>query len=248
MASAIIIAGVVSGAVRWLVYLSVKGYVKASANMKTTKKKSMINLKNQFEAIYEMNSRIHNMEAYVDKYLLKLKCFGITYTGWEEFADISIGLITVVAIYGSLSGYINGADIVYFMEILFSYSLTVACLFVLFHIFDIKSGKQQIHIQLTDYLENYLANRLLKDRKDVESGGAQSTMEEDMEMLKRLIREMDERRKDAGTPLETEAPESLEVAASVEMAMSSEMEYPEGMIRDQSDAELLEEFVESFLS
>jgi hypothetical protein len=30
MASAIIIAGVVSGAVRWLVYLSVKGYVKAS--------------------------------------------------------------------------------------------------------------------------------------------------------------------------------------------------------------------------
>ena len=61
--------------------------------------------------------------------------------------------------------------------------------------------------------------------KDEPANGKTSTMEEDMDMLKRLIREMDANK---------EADK-----ASVEVAAADE---------DMSEVELLEEFVQSFLS
>ena len=82
--SLIVLLGVLSVFLQWIMTLSLKGYVKASSNMKTTKKKVMINLKNQFEAMYEMNSGVKNMDAYVDKYLLKLRFLGITYANWGK--------------------------------------------------------------------------------------------------------------------------------------------------------------------
>ena len=67
--------------------LSIKGYVKASANMKKKKKKVMINLKNQFEAMYGMNVKVRNMDAYVDKYIYKLRFAGVTYSSWEKLVS-----------------------------------------------------------------------------------------------------------------------------------------------------------------
>ena len=249
--SSIFLTGALSIILQWMVTLSLKGYVKASSNMKTTKKKTMINLKNQFETIYETNSRVHNMNAYVDKYLLKIRFLGITYSGWEKMSFLAAGVATILAIVGGFFGYLDKAKSDYYAEIIFSYGITLACLFIFFHIFGIKTRKQQIHIQLVDYLENYLSNRLLKgkndkwdnienevdgvfdsdnDEKEHESRvvDANYTMNEDMDMLKRLIREMDAKKND----------ESVEN----EVAISSEDAV------ELSDAELLEEFVQSFLS
>lgn len=261
--SSICLTGAASIILQWFIALSLKGYVRASSNMKTTKKKAMISLKNQFEAIYEMNSRVHNMDAYVDKYLLKLRFMGITYTGWEILPYLTGGVVTILAVAGGFYGYKNNSDNPFYAEILFSYVITLACLFVFFHIFGIKTRKQQIHIQLVDYLDNYLANRLLKGKNDKwqrdfdsddnseyygehddeaspeydEDVPQHQTMDEDMDMLKRLIREMDAKKSTASV--------NNEVAASAE-------EMKEGGYgsdySEQSDAELLEEFVQSFLS
>ena len=258
---------------QWLMMLSLKGYVKASANMKTTKKKVMINLKNQFEAMHEMNSQVRNMDAYVDKYLLKLRFMGVTYSGWENMPFLTAGIIALIACAGAFYGYSTGEPGMYYAQIMFSLGISLACLFVFFHIFGIKTRKQQIHIQLVDYLDNYLANRLNKnsyskdqwasideemekaflegkrealkeameavndDESDIDgtsnkeyayrTSDNKQAVEEDMDMLKRLIKEMDSRR--------GEEPEKVsnEVAAAAE---------------EQSDIELLEEFVQSFLS
>ena len=249
--SSIFLTGALSIFLQWLVTLSLKGYVKASSNMKTTKKKTMINLKNQFETIYETNSRVHNMDAYVDKYLLKIRFLGITYSGWEKLSFLAAGVVTILAVAGGFFGYLDNAKNDYYAEIIFSYGITLACLFIFFHIFGIKTRRQQIHIQLVDYLENSLSNRLLKgkndkwdnienevdgvfdsdnEEKEQESHVVDShyTMNEDMDMLKRLIREMDAKK--AGE------------AAQNEVAVSSEEAV------ELSDAELLEEFVQSFLS
>ena len=56
--SSILLFGLVSLLLQAMMVLSLKGYVRASANMKTTKKKIMLNLKNQFETIYDMGSGI----------------------------------------------------------------------------------------------------------------------------------------------------------------------------------------------
>lgn len=254
--SVIAALGFLSIFIQWIVMLSIKGYVKASANMKTTRKKVMINLKNQFETMYGMDVRVRNMDAYVDKYIYKLRFAGVTYSSWEKLPYITAGLNVLLVIVGCYYGYKINAVNTYYANILAAGGINLACLYLFFHILGIKTRKQQIHVQLVDYLENYLTNHLSKtvdgrdDWEDVdriveaayqgtdadvsvdktesemsEQSDRVNSMEEDMDMLKRLIREMDAKREIENA--------SVEVAVSVDK---------------QSDIELLEEFVQSFLS
>jgi hypothetical protein len=163
--SSILLVGLMSLMLQGLMTLSLKGYVKATANMKTTRKKIMLNLKNQFETIYGMDYQVRNIAAYVDKYLLKLRFLGLSYMSWERVPFLSAGVATLLAVAGTFYGYINGAARQAQAEILFAYGTVLACLFICFHIYGIKSKKQQIQIQLVDYLENYLTNRLMRTKE-----------------------------------------------------------------------------------
>lgn len=259
--------------------LSLKGYVKASANMKTTRKKVMINLKNQFETIYGMDYQVRNIAAYVDKYLLKLRFIGFPFSTWEKIPFLSAGVVTLLTVGGIFYGYMTKVKSTAQVEILFAYGMVLACLFMFFHIFGIKSRKQQIQIQLVDYLENYLTNRLTRTKEadkewkmldaDVENAFMEGTvgkkepvsdqtmnMEEDVEMLKRLIREVEtgKEKKSNGKTAEgkgeneaesgnhitgiEESDSEKEIAASKEAEKNSE----------ELELELLEEFVQSFLA
>lgn len=233
----ILLLGIVSIFMQWIMTLSLKGYVKATANMKTTKKKSMINLQNQFETIYGMDYCVRNVSAYVDKYLLKLRFVGCSFSFWEKVPALTAGITTLLA--GGLAFYTystKGSNTV-LMEILFSYGVVLACLFVFFHIFGIKSKKQQMQIQLVDYLENYLVNRMLRNHDNgKEYRILNATMEEAFmegvakndELKSVIMEEEKEERK-----LSSDTKDSMkEVAASTEM----------------SDVDLLEEFVQSFLA
>lgn len=290
--SSILLFGVVSLLLQAVMTLSLKGYVKASANMKTTRKKVMINLKNQFETIYGMDYQVRNIAAYVDKYLLKLRFMGFSFSIWEKMPFLTAGFVTLLAGGEAFYGYMTGVNMQTQVEILFSYGVVLVCLFVFFHIFGIKSKKEQIQIQLVDYLENYLTNRLirtkegskqlkllddemeaafmegtgkttefdkvmLEEQKKWDTEGrsvSQTTVEEDMEMLKRLLREMDTRQDDSGqemiaasdeqgvAEMETED-EELEVSEWEELRMEVSETEPE-----ESEIELLEEFVQSFLA
>lgn len=244
--SSILAVGVLSLLLQFMVAISLKSYVKASANMKTTRKKLMINLKNQFETIYGMNYQVRNIGAYVDKYLLKLRLLGISLSAWEKVPFLTAGIATLLAGAEAFYGYVTKADVTAQVEILFSYGMVLVCLFVFFHIFGIKSKKQQMHIQLVDYLENYLTNRLIRTKegnkelklldadleaaflegKDIEMPESEEA-EKDMEMLKSLIREMES---DQDKNAETEAAASCEAES------------------EESEIELLEEFVQSFLA
>ena len=182
--------------------------------MKTTRKKVMINLKNQFETIYGMDYQVRNIAAYVDKYLLKLRFIGFSFSTWEKLPFLSAGIATLIAVGGIFYGYMTNVENAQQIEILFAYGTVLACLFMFFHIFGIKSRKQQIQIQLVDYLENYLTNRLVRTKEgnkelkmldsDVENAFMEKSsdkreqtpeqtvnMEEDVAMLKRLIREVE---------------------------------------------------------
>lgn len=276
--STILLVGVISLLLQAMMTLSLKGYVKASANMKTTRKKVMINLKNQFETIYGMDYRVRNIGAYVDKYMLKLRLIGFSFSTWEKIPFLSAGIATLLTVGGIFYGYMNGAEKMAQIEILFAYGTVLACLFIFFHIFGIKSKKQQIQIQLVDYLENYLTNRLIRTKEGnkelklldasvenafmEESTGKRETvsdtdvnMEEDVEMLKRLIREVEtgnnerskeqaEEGKRRGKTDSHKCMTDMEDDLDQEVAASKELkEEPE-----ESDIELLEEFVQSFLA
>lgn len=235
----ILLLGMVSVFMQWIMTLSLKGYVKATANMKTTKKKSMINLQNQFETIYGMDYRVRNVAAYVDKYLLKLRFAGCSFSFWEKVPALTAGFATLLAGGLAFYTYSTKGSATVLMEILFAYGVVLACLFLFFHIFAIKSKKQQMQIQLVDYLENYLVNRVLRNQDNgKEYRVLNATMEEAFmegvaknDELKSVIMEEDKE--------ETASPSSISKEASMkEIAASTEM----------SDVDLLEEFVQSFLA
>lgn len=263
--SSILFVGLLSLFLQAIMVLSLKGYVKASANMKTTRKKVMINLKNQFEAIYGMDYQIRNSAAYVDKYLLKLRFLGFSFSTWEKVPFLSAGIATILAGAGIFHGYMTSAGEQAQIEILFSYGMVLVCLFVFFHIFGIKSKKQQMQIQLVDYLENYLTNRLTRTKeggrelnlleddieavfmeesekkqsaKEAEKQKEQSVdMEEDMEMLKRLLRDVES----------GEAKTMKQQVAAADETHGKEM-GEDSDSSEESEIELLEEFVKSFLA
>lgn len=278
--SSIVLFGVISVFLQWMVTLSLKGYVKASANMKTTRKKLLMNLKNQFETIYGMNYQVRNISAYVDKYLLKMRFLGLSFSTWERVPFLSIGLATLLAGGEAFYGYWMKQPSALYVEIGFAYAAYCVVQFVFYHACSIRSKRQQIHIQLVDYLENYLTNRLIRTAAgnaelkvlDAEMEAAfmegkaknkelknvileedkanakkktkkQEETEEDMEMLKRLLRDMGNKSRAEETTAsaksaDTDEPE-LESVVN-EVAAGEEME--------QSDIELLEEFVQSFLA
>jgi hypothetical protein len=164
--SSILFFGIASIFIQAIMTFALQGYVKASANMKTTKKKFMINLRNQFETIYDMDYRVHNVSAYVDKYLLKLRFLGIGFFAWEKVAYVSAGLVTLLTSGILFYGYQINAERGVFLEIVFSYVAVLACFAVMHHIFGVKSKNNQIQIQLVDHLENYLANRKTRNQAD----------------------------------------------------------------------------------
>ena len=166
----ILLFGAVSIFMQGIMALSLRGYVKASANMKTTKKKVMINLKNQFEAMCDMNCSVRNVAAYVDKYLLKLRFMGITFSGWEKMPALSAGVVTLMAVGTAFYTYSTGGRVSVFVEILFAYGVVLACLFLTHHILGVKSKKQQIQIQLVDYLENSVTNRVMRNQESSREG------------------------------------------------------------------------------
>lgn len=307
--SSILLLGAVSLLLQAGMTVSLKGYVKASANMKTTRKKLLINLKNQFETIYGMDYQIRNIAAYVDKYLLKMRFLGFSFSAWERVPFLTAGIATLLAGGEAFYGYMTGVPVVTQMEIVFAYGIVLACLFVFFHIFGIKSRKQQIQIQLVDYLENYLTNRLIRNRestkewklldesmehafmegaarneelkdvilekdreedrharkarhekkeaarKNAEYSDSERGMEEDMEMLRRLLREMSsdsEQKQQIAVSKEQSAEtgmvENIAAVHAAEMEMEGTEEEEPASETEISEIELLEEFVQSFLA
>lgn len=283
--SSIVLFGVITIFLQGMMAMSLKGYVKASANMKTTRKKLLMNLKNQFETIYGMNYQVRNISAYVDKYLLKMRFLGLSFSAWERAPFLSIGLATLLAGGESFYGYWTKQSTSLYVEIGFAYGAYCVLQFVFYHVCSIRSKRQQIHIQLVDYLENYLTNRLIRAKAgneelkvlDAEMEAAfmegkaknkelknvileeekanskkkervkkQEDTEEDMEMLKRLLRDMGNKNRMEGENTSERVADGQETEASVndvavdEVAAGKEME--------QSDIDLLEEFVQSFLA
>ena len=278
VAGIILMAGIVSLLLQFFLACAMSGYVKASANMKTTRKKLLLNLKNQFETIYGMDYQVHNISVYVEKYLLKLRVLGFSLSFWEKLPVATAGVVTLLAAgdwwYGGFrQGRMEGR-----MSLLTAYGLVMVCLFVFYHIFGIKSKKEQVQIQLVDYLENYLTNRLIRKKEgsqmrqqaenvEVISAGElctelfrenrkreeskkqslSATVEEDIERLKHLLKDMETERETTMAYLAATGPE-VERSREDQSAFVGIREVEtEELPANQAEVELLEEFVQSFL-
>lgn len=238
--------------------VSLKAYVKASENMKTTQKKLFTNLLRQFETIYELDYKINNVPAYVDKYLLKYKFLLKPITTWQVASLRTIGYVTCVAAAGLFWNYTKGIAGQRQVTILFTYSIVCAFLLLSQNIFGVKSKIQQIKTNLVDYLENYLVNRLERNRiekKLAEEQRRGSGVQEDSEA--ELLDEVDALYFEDTNKGKKEKVSNREEMVS-ESDMEEDMEYLMKCLNEiaashdsknleKSDEEIVEEFIRSLL-
>lgn len=134
--------------------------LKASENMGTTTHKQMRSIRNHYENNLHMDLQVHNIQAFVDKYLFKLRFLGIPIRTWDgltlEAALLSVGAGGLGILNAISKGY--GEEVVY--SILAATIISCACLLSLENIFRIENSIDRLQANIEDYLENNLKNRL----------------------------------------------------------------------------------------
>lgn len=134
--------------------------VKESERMASTTKRQIRTIRNHYENSLNMDLQVHNIQAFVDKHLLKLRMCGIPIRIWDgmtlEAAMLAVAAGGIGVINTIHKGY--GEDVVF--NILFVTIISCACLLSMENIFRIENSIDRLQANIEDYLENNLKNRL----------------------------------------------------------------------------------------
>lgn len=217
--------------------------LKASENMASTTHRQMRTLRNHYENSLHMDLQVHNIQAFVDKHLLKLRFCGLPIRIWDSMT-IEAALLTVAT--GGI-GIINaihqnyGEEVVF--SILFAMIISCACLISVENIFRIENSYDRLQANIEDYLENNLRNRLgrpLVSRQARSQRQAAATTEDSGETLS-------EGRADT-RPEEEKISSSNDDIPEYKMREISEREVSEREIAAGQEAEVVAQVLRNFFS
>ncbi len=139
-----------------------------SEHMSTTANKSLQQLKLKFSGCCKINEKISNVTVFVDRFISHMK-FGIIPLSMLKHLSGQLMLLSVlVAGIGACRSIIRDEgffDIAPFYVISF---LGLYCYFAVSSLIDISGKINILRINLVDYLENHLANRLVQTELDMQ--------------------------------------------------------------------------------
>lgn len=142
--------------------------IRETDNMSVTKSKFLKQCKLKFINCYQLSGEVSNVSVFVDKSISKLSFFGISMTGLHHLAGQFILLSVVTAGAGACYEITQGETV---GRILPYYVVSFLGLYVYFSItglVDIAGKKERLKINLVDYLENHMANKLKQSDIDWE--------------------------------------------------------------------------------
>lgn len=142
--------------------------IKETDNMSATKNKFLKQCKMKFVNCYQMSGGVANIPVFVDKLLSRISILGISLRSMQHLAGQFMLLSVVAAGAGACSEIINGETV---GKVLPYYIVSFLGLYVYFSvsgIVDIQGKKENLKINLVDYLENHMANKLKQSAIDWE--------------------------------------------------------------------------------
>lgn len=160
--------------------------IKETENMASTDRELLRQCKKKFTNCYKMNSGVLNVPIFVDKFINKMKVGKMTVTGLKHLSGQLMLLSVFVAGVGACRGIIIGETL---GEILPFYIISLFGLYIYFSIsgvIDIAGKRRILKVNMVDYLENNMVNKLSileEDLKIVE----QTPVAENKEMRKRAL-------------------------------------------------------------
>ena len=129
-------------------------------NMATTEMPLLCQCKRKFSNSFRMHNGVMNVPVFVDKYLSKMKMGRFTVTTWKHLSGQLILLAVFTAGLGACKGIIDGKTL---GEVLPFYIISMFALYIYFAVsgfVDIEEKKRVLSVNLVDYLENRMGNKL----------------------------------------------------------------------------------------
>ncbi|MBS7303607.1 MAG: hypothetical protein KIG50_05680 [Lachnospiraceae bacterium] len=134
--------------------------ISETENMAVTEVTLLCQCKRKFSNCYRLHNGILNVPVFVEKFLNKIKMGRFTVLTWKHISGQLILLSVFTAGLGACQGIIEGNTL---GEILPFYIISMFDLYLYFAIsgfVDITEKKRVLKINLVDYLENHMGNKI----------------------------------------------------------------------------------------
>jgi hypothetical protein len=167
--------------IRLITVFSYRGMRKASENMTKTKKKWVTALKKRYEN-YERFDKLGNVEVFVDKFFERKGILGIPLSIWDRAVQQLAIVSFLMGTAGAFYSYTMNFGSVRTISTLFVGFMGGGILLFFHNLGSTEELKQQIIINLKDYLENGPAHRMaveqMRDKKEEKKRDTLPTREE----------------------------------------------------------------------
>lgn len=166
-ASAMILLLVLSITCQIIIGFLYQNMIKETDNMSSTENKLLKQCKLKFANCFQMNAGVSNIPVFVDKFLNRIRFFGITLSGFHHLSGQFMLLSVFAGGIGAYEGIINGESI---KQILPFYIFSFFGLYLYFSVtslIDIQAKRRILKTNLIDYLENHMVNRLSMNTEEI---------------------------------------------------------------------------------
>ncbi len=134
--------------------------IQETDNMSSTDNKLLKQCKLKFANCYQLNSGVANVPVFVDKFISRIKIGFVTLPGLANFSG---QMMLLAVLFCGIGIYFRIVEGRYIMELFPYYIVSFLGLYAYFSIsslVNLKEKKEILKINITDYLENHMVNRL----------------------------------------------------------------------------------------
>lgn len=137
-------------------------------HMSSTTNKSLQQLKLKFSGCRKINEKVANVPVFVDRFISRIKIGGLPLSLLKHLSGQLMLLAVLVAGIGACMGIVNNESFISVAPFYAISFLGLYCYFAVSSLVDIPGKIRILHINLVDYLENHLANRLEQAELDMQ--------------------------------------------------------------------------------
>ena len=137
-------------------------------HMSSTTNKSLQQLKLKFSGCRKINEKVANVPIFVDKFISRIKIGGLPLSLLKHLSGQLMLLAVLTAGIGACLGIVNNESFISIAPFYAISFLGLYCYFAVSSLVDIPGKIKILHINLVDYLENHLANRLEQAELDMQ--------------------------------------------------------------------------------
>lgn len=229
--------------IRVFLALLYRQMIQETDNMATTKNKLLKQCKLKFTNCYQLNNGVPNVGVFVDKFLNRLSLgpfsFRFLYHLSGQLMLLSIVFSGIGVCRSIMAGNMFGEILPFYIFSLLELYLYLS----LSTMVDVKGHRQELKINLVDFLENHLSNRMQVTRADMQmlygaGGNKRTTIQRNLELLPIAgwLADKDDARVEEFWDEEEAGMEPLEE------------EFGQKVVLEAEEAEALEELLKEFLS